>query len=175
MKTKHTTRRRPWLLAAFTLLASLSAVLAATNDVGSLLQKGLFEEEANHNLDAAIQAYQSAILQTDKDHQFAATAIFRLGECYRKQGKTNEASAQYQRILREFPDQTELSQLSREQLGNGNGSAPANQRQKETNANAPAELVSTDIEEAEVRRIQAMIKDSPDLINATEQGALKPL
>src|ERR1700733_2603728 len=74
----------------------------ATNEVSGLLQKGLFEEEANHNLDAAILAYRGVVAQTDKDRQFAATAIFRLGECYRKQGKTNEANAEYQRVLREF-------------------------------------------------------------------------
>src|SRR5579859_6946632 len=118
MKTKPITLRfRAGFLAALAILISLAVAHAATNDVGSLLQKGLFEEEANHNLDAAIQAYQSAILQTDKDHQCAATGIFRLGECYRKQGKTNEASAQYQRILREFPDQTELVKLSRSYVG----------------------------------------------------------
>ena len=78
MKTKQITRRHAWLLAAFTLLASLSAVHAATNDVGSLLQKGLFEEEANHNLDAAIQARRYPIWvgdatveagQPDADHE----------------------------------------------------------------------------------------------------------
>ena len=93
----------------------------ATNEVSGLLQKGLFEEEANHNLDAAVQAYQGVVAQTDKDHKFAATAIFRLGECYRKLGKTNEANAQYQRVVREFPDQTELSTLSRQQLGSAAG------------------------------------------------------
>src|SRR5215475_10723240 len=72
---------------------------AATNDVSALLQKGLLEEEANHNLEAAIQAYQSVVLQTEKDRQFAATAVFRLGECYRKLGRTNEVNTQYQRIL----------------------------------------------------------------------------
>jgi ankyrin repeat protein len=89
---------------------------AATNEVSALLQQGLFEEEANQNLDAAIQAYQAVITQTDKSRQFAATAIFRLGECYRKQGKTNEAGAQYQRILRDFADQTQLATLSRQDL-----------------------------------------------------------
>ena len=93
----------------------------ATNEVSGLLQKGLFEEEANHNLEAAIQAYRAVVTQTDKDHQFAATAIFRLGECYRKQGRTNEANAEYQRILREYPDQTELVTLSRQQLGSAGG------------------------------------------------------
>jgi len=112
-----------------TLVILLGAGLAAggTNEVRALLQKGLFEEDANRNLDAAIQAYQSVITQTDKNHQFAATAIFRLGECYRKQGKTNEANAQYQRILREFPDQAELVKLSREYAGNSVASSVSNQ------------------------------------------------
>ena len=90
---------------------------AAANEISAMLQKGLFEEEANRNLDAAIKAYQSVIAQTEKDRQFAATAVFRLGECYRKQGNTNEANVQYRRILREFPDQTELAKLSAQQAG----------------------------------------------------------
>src|SRR5947199_3859078 len=92
---------------------------AATNDLSAALQRGLFEEEANHNLDAAIQAYQSVINQYDKDRKLAATAIFRLGESYRKQGKTNEATAQYERVLREFSDQSALADLSRKNVGLG--------------------------------------------------------
>src|SRR5689334_13955928 len=106
-----------FILAAL-VIAITSLATAATNDVSALLQKGLFEEEANRNLDAAIQAYQSVITETDKNHKFAATAIFRLGECYRKQGKTNEANVQYQRIVREFPDQEELANLSQNYVGN---------------------------------------------------------
>src|SRR5882762_6023769 len=87
----------------------LGTARGATNDVSGLLRKGLFEEEANHNLDAAIRAYESVVTQTEKNRQFAATAVFRLGECYRKQGKTNEANAQYQKILRDFSDQPELA------------------------------------------------------------------
>src|SRR5438270_547375 len=85
---------------------------AGTNDITSLVQRGLFEEEANHNLDAAMQSYESAIKLHDKDRKLAATAIFRLGECYRKQGKTSEANSYYQRIVTEFPDQTQLVELS---------------------------------------------------------------
>jgi len=105
----------------------------ATNDLSAALQKGLFEEEANHNLDAAIQAYQLIISQYDQDRKLAATAIFRLGESYRKQGKTNEANAQYARVSREFADQSELVTLSRANLAaagqpeasDASGAAPA--------------------------------------------------
>src|ERR1700722_19290992 len=105
------------VMAAAMAVGMGTRAVAATNEVSVMLQKGLFEEEANRNLEAAIKAYQGVITQTEKDRQFAATAIFRLGECYRKQGNTNDANVQYQRILREFSDQAELAKLSRQQLG----------------------------------------------------------
>jgi ankyrin repeat protein len=85
-------------------------------DLKASLQRGLFEEEANHNLPAAIAAYQAVLSQFDKDRELAATAIFRLGECYRKQEKTNDAVACYQRIVREFPDAATLTRLSQQNL-----------------------------------------------------------
>ena len=96
----------PCVLALILLPLGLPAV---TNDLTSALQKGLFEEEANHNLEAAAQAYQAVSARFDQDRKLAATAIFRLGEGYRKQGKTNEATAQYERIVREFSDQPTLA------------------------------------------------------------------
>ncbi len=107
MKTKS------WVLA-FLLAATLAQ--SQTNNLTALLQQGLVEEQANRNLDAAIADYQSLASKFDKDRQIAATAVFRLGECYRAQGKTNEAAAQYQRILRDFTDQATLTSLSRQNL-----------------------------------------------------------
>ncbi|MGC3960253.1 MAG: ankyrin repeat domain-containing protein [Verrucomicrobiota bacterium] len=104
-----------WLLTGM-LVATVTAVSAATNDLSGLLQKGLFEEEANRDLAAASAAYETLVKQLDKDRQIGATAIFRLGEVYRKQGKTNEAAAQYQRIVRDFAEQTTLVTLSRQNL-----------------------------------------------------------
>ena len=104
------------ILLSGLLVVLATVVRAGTNDLTAALQRGLFEEEANHNLPAAIQAYQSVIAQFDKDRKLAATAVFRLGECYRKQGSTNEAAAQYERIVREFADQAPLVELSRQRL-----------------------------------------------------------
>src|SRR2546422_10479808 len=116
MKTKSI------VLLAVLLTGSAHVVWAADN-LSAALQKGLLEEEANHNLDAAIQAYQSVVNQYDDQRKIAATAIFRLGECYRKQGKANEAAAQYQRVLQDFSDQNSLVGLSEKSLaglGRGN-------------------------------------------------------
>jgi hypothetical protein len=105
---------KTFILAAALMASSFAH--AATNDLTGLLQQGLFEEEANRNLDAAIANYQTLASAFDKDRQLAATAIFRLGECYRKLGKTNEAVVQYQRIVKEFSDQQTLVTLSRQNL-----------------------------------------------------------
>jgi ankyrin repeat protein len=89
------------IIAAF-FSATYSTLGAESSD--ELLQKGLLEEEANHNLAAAVQAYQSVIDRFNAQRKDAATALFRLAECHRKLGKTNDAIAGYQRVIREFPD-----------------------------------------------------------------------
>ena len=71
----------------------IALTVTAADDLNVALQNGLFEEEANHNLDAAIQAYQSVLATHDGQRKLAATALFRLGECYRKLGQTNDAIA----------------------------------------------------------------------------------
>jgi ankyrin repeat protein len=124
MEMKTILSARVTLVTALVIAAFLPRVSGgATNDPSADLQKGLFEEEANHNFPAAIQAYQSVITRLDDDRKLAATAIFRLGEVYRKQGKTNEALAQYERVVRDFSDQSTLATLSRQEVA-GLGSTP---------------------------------------------------
>jgi len=148
-----------FILTAFALLAASGLAAAATNDVSALVQRGLFEEEANHQLDAAIGDYKEAIEQFDHDRKLAATAIFRLGECYRKQGKTNEAGAQYERIVREFPDQTQLAQLSQGYLPAGGGAAQGA-------GSLGAGLATMPSDEAEfLRKAIESAQTSPDLVN----------
>src|SRR6185503_12802553 len=78
--------------------------LPAADALTEALQKGLFEEEANQNLEAAIKAYQDVLSRADEQRRVAATALFRLAECYRKQGKTNEAAGGYRRVVRDYAD-----------------------------------------------------------------------
>src|SRR5438445_6020193 len=149
------------ILIVSALFTSAALAPAATNDLSAALQRGLFEEEANHNLDAAIRAYQSVINQYDKDRKLAATAIFRMGESYRKQGKTNEAATQYERVLREFADQSTLADLSRNNLGVRAGFSERMNQVLQGQGNPSSEpggqmpsLPSTSAEAEEVKRIQ---------------------
>ena len=166
-------------IAIMMLLAALAP--AQTNNLNSLLEQGLLEEQANRNLDAAITDYKELATEFDNDRQLAATAVFRLGECYRAQGKTNEAAVEYHRVLRDFSDQTTLAILSRENLtGMGLEGSLAN-----TNLPAPGQitLVGNSIvgdptlsaEDEEIQRIQAMIQNSPDLINGPDSSGHTPL
>ncbi len=174
-------------LCVWILLLGISLAQAQTNGLTSLLQQGLFDEEASHDLNAAITDYQSLAKQFDKDRQVAATAIYRLGECYRKLGQTNEAAAQYQRILRDFSDQTTLTTLSQQDLtGMGmavpprlltatqSQTAAENLQQKlqamlaHSSADTNSESIddSPDDQDQEILHIKQMIQNSPDLINA---------
>ena len=103
-------------LLLFLLATLLAPPLRAADEVTTALQQGLFEEEANQNLDAAIKAYQSVLERHDEQRKLASTALFRLGECYRKLGRTNDAVAQYQRLLRDYSDQTTLVTITRQNL-----------------------------------------------------------
>ena len=137
-----------WLLCVLVLLPCASH--AATNDLATLLQQGLFEEEANRNLDVAISNYQSLATQFDQARQIAATAIFRLGECYRKLGQTNDAVIQYQRIIREFSDQKTLAALSRQNL-TGLGTTPQASSPSATTSESAAKLAELEAEAAALK------------------------
>jgi cytohesin len=180
-------------LGLLIILLTATVARAQTNDLTLLLQQGLFQEQANRNLDAAIANYQMLAAQFEKDRQLAATAVFRLGECYRAEGKTNEAAAQYQRILSDFPDQTTLATLSRQDLaGMGMGAtqpqfgAPLKSPEQQvieieaqrtgagTNLMLPGE--AADAQDREIQRIKLLIQNSPDLINtAGNEGRYPPL
>ena len=152
--------------ALFAVLLIASSPLASADDsLSEALQKGLLEEEANHNLEAAIQAYQEAVNQFGDQRKIAATAVFRLGECYRKQGKTNEAAAQYQRVLQEFPDQDSLIGLSQRVLATlGRSNNPAEGAERENTAQTV-----TDPEQLEL--LKKEIKLAEQEVNIAKRNA----
>ncbi|HWD92732.1 MAG TPA: ankyrin repeat domain-containing protein [Verrucomicrobiae bacterium] len=149
-------RLKSWMPVMVLLLAAMAR--GATNDLTGLLQQGLFEEEANRNLDAAISSYQSLANDFDKDRQLAATAIFRLGECYRKLGKTNEAVVQYQRIVKEFSDQPTLVNLSRQNLA-GLNVAPKAEDKNASDAGLQDARANVAALQAQLQEIEKMSHD----------------
>ncbi len=116
--------KRKIVIGSLLFLASAGLLLAADRETNTPFENGLLEEEANHHLEAAIYNYQQAVAYLVTNRQMLATAVFRMGECYRKQSKLNEARMQYRRILRDFPEQAELIRLSQELIGNATNQSP---------------------------------------------------
>src|SRR3954469_14513163 len=135
---------------AVTMIAPLAG--HGADGLTQTLQHGLFEEEANQNLDAAVKAYQSVIAQSDEERKVIATALFRLGECYRKLGKTNEATAQFRRVLRDYSDQEQLTTLSRNTLGKLGAATGGVETLAQTQTSDDAQALA---------RYRAMVTDSP--------------
>jgi tetratricopeptide (TPR) repeat protein len=165
------------LILAAVWMAACAAPAPAAESLSDTLQKGLFEEEANHNLDAAIKAYQTVITGHEEQRRLTATAVFRLGECYRKLGKTNEAAAQYQRVLSEFLDQPALANLSRQNLvGLGLSSAA----QPTASASAPdkyralAPAARTKLKELLQEQIRLAEKNLAEQRKRVEVGTMAP-
>src|SRR5688572_29330774 len=89
------------LLLAYPLMLAAEPS-APPRDLRQLLQEGLFEEEANRNLDKASAAYEALVQAFETQRQYGATAIYRLAEVRVKQGRKEEAIRLFQRVVAEF-------------------------------------------------------------------------
>ncbi|MBX3747119.1 MAG: tetratricopeptide repeat protein [Verrucomicrobiae bacterium] len=88
----------------------------AAEPLDQAFQSALVAKEVRRDLNAAVRGYEAVIAQVDAQRAIAATAVFRLAECFRKLGRNDEAASQYRRVLRDFPAEATLVRLSRENL-----------------------------------------------------------
>ncbi len=161
---------------------AISAACLASEPLSKALEQGLIEEEVNRDLNAALRAYESAVAGFDEQRKGAAAALYRLAECYRKLGRTNDAVVQYRRVLAEFADQTALAGLSRTNLARlvpqAAGAAvprrltPAAQRQLDL-LEQELELVQRQLESERVRVEQGVTPQSALLALQREVLALQ--
>jgi predicted nucleic acid-binding Zn-ribbon protein len=98
------------------LLLGCAGGAGAQERLADQLRKGIAQEETGGSVEKAIPIYQAIVARFEQDRQAAATALFRLAECYRKAGKREPAIAAYERVVREFGDQAALVEASRKQL-----------------------------------------------------------
>jgi tetratricopeptide (TPR) repeat protein len=98
------------------MIAGAAALAGAQGPPAEQLKKAVVQEETGQSPEKAIEAYRAIVAQYDEDRRVAATALYRLAETCRKAGMRTEAQAAYQRVVREFSDQTALADPSRRQL-----------------------------------------------------------
>jgi tetratricopeptide (TPR) repeat protein len=151
----------------------ISASLAGAQDkLADTLRQGILEEESNQNLDKAIQIYHSIVAQFDEGRKTAATALFRLAECYRRQGRRDQAINAYQRLAGDFPDQTKLAELSRNQLSKTYGISQNPASGPDQSKIAEAERMYRALLEDEVKLVEEQIVYEEKQIEA---GNISPM
>ena len=103
------------------LLSVAAAVYAQTAPATSpspseLLEKGIYNEETKGDLDSAITIYQQVVAEANANQSLAAQAQLRLGQCYLKKGRTTEATAAFEKLIHDFPNEKEFVAKAREYL-----------------------------------------------------------
>ena len=111
---------RLWSVAV--LLTVVLAVLAPAEPAAQknaeaemLLQTASHAELVDGDLDKAIKLYREVIAKFPGDRAVAARALVKLGACYEKTGR-DAARAAYERVLREYADQSDPVRIARARL-----------------------------------------------------------
>ncbi len=88
----------------------------AAESPSELLEKGIYNQDTKGDLDSAIAIYQQLIAESNNNHQIAAHAQFRLGQCYLKKKQAADATAAFEKLIHDFPNEKALIAEAREYL-----------------------------------------------------------
>ena len=102
-----------------------------------LLGAALHQEEVEGNLEAAIETYKKILADFPDNRPMAARALLQMGQCYEKLGK-DEARKAYERLVRDYADQSEQVKLARTRLAALTGPSPTTLTARRLE-NAPAD------------------------------------
>src|SRR5258706_3805561 len=103
--------------ARFAIITLLSAgQVAFAGSPSELLEKGIYSEETKGDFDAALELYQQVIAEAKGGQALAAQAQYRLVVCYYKKKNFAEATAAFEKLVKDYPDQKELIARASEYL-----------------------------------------------------------
>jgi hypothetical protein len=105
MKTSFLFQARALLVAAL-----LPVVAAAASELPStLLQKGIYAEEIERNLDSAIKIYEQIAAEAAANRAVVAQAQYRLAVCYQKKGNKEQAIKLLNELMPQIPGDAALT------------------------------------------------------------------
>jgi hypothetical protein len=104
------------LMLTAVIIGSVLTTATAAESFSVLLQKGIFAEETEGNLDAAIKIYQQITAEAATNFSVVAQAQYRLGVCYQKKGNKEQAISTLNDLLKQFPAEAALGQKARDLL-----------------------------------------------------------
>jgi len=108
------------MLKAASLAAALAVlplpIAAAGDPPSTLLEKGIYTEETKGDLDSAIKIYQQLVSEVKDSQSLAAQAQFRIAQCYLKKKQSPEATAAFEKLIQDFPNEKDLVAKARTHL-----------------------------------------------------------
>ena len=90
------------------LVVALIAPAALAKSASVLLQEGLYAEEVDGDLDAAIKIYAQIIKDSSAQRSHVAQALYRQGMCYMKKQQEQQAKLAFEKLVAEYSDQTNV-------------------------------------------------------------------
>ena len=111
-------------------LLSITSLLTAAEATGAgspseLLEQGLYSEETKGDVDAAMKLYQQVVTEGKAGQAVAAQAQYRLGMCFHKKKNYAEATAAFEKVVRDYPEQKDLVALASRYLTGARALLPA--------------------------------------------------
>jgi len=89
--------------------------LSSQQTAGELFEKALYLEEAQGDLQKAIELFDQILKQFPDNREIAAKAQLHIGLCFEKLG-LQEAPKAFQKVLDDFPEQKEAVKMAQEKL-----------------------------------------------------------
>jgi len=81
-----------------------------------MLEKAIYTEETVGNVDEAIKLYEQVIAEGKTARNAAAQAQFRLAQCLVKKSKQADANAALEKLIKDYPEETQLVAKARKLL-----------------------------------------------------------
>jgi hypothetical protein len=101
------------IVAAVLIGSVITFPTRAAESPSVLLQKGIFAEETEGNLDMAIKIYEQIGAEAAASRGVVAQAKYRLALCYQKKGGKEQAVKTLNELVRQFPADAALLQKAR--------------------------------------------------------------
>jgi len=103
-----------FFVSAFSLLL-ISNTASSQQTAGELFEKALYVEEAQGDLEKAIELYQKILKQFPENREIAAKAQLHIGICYEKLGLKKAQNA-FQKVIDNFPERQEEVAIAKERI-----------------------------------------------------------
>ncbi len=94
----------PRKLAGFVLAVCITTLPGLAQNTTELLQKGIFAQETQGNLDEAILIYRQIVNSAPAQRDLAAQAQYRLAQSLLQKGDLANASKEFERLARDYAD-----------------------------------------------------------------------